>query len=925
MADIIGFDHTTEKEHRLSNPLDGKLDLIIYVNKAKGDTVVYVNGSETNRLDAGNGASPFCCGTISLPRGEFVLSVSSECEIERILLSEALEITSAEEFELNYANRKGQWVFERPQPEYTPEMLASLRRHGFLFDEPGDCAVGKMPSGIPLGGFGCGKLEICENGLFTAFTGNNNQDSPIYRMPGSFMAMGSGKEIRILQSDPMGLPYKTVSSIEADPEFPFARLHYSDPSLPVTASLEAFSPHIPGNAADSALPCIFFDVTLKNISNASADCLFCFSWENIINVGGSMSVTNKSDRVFPLCFHTWNGSFVWSDRRKNSCVRDKDSLVFEAKNDCGNPMSFGKHMLYCSDESAEALTDRSILPDDEARFADYLSGSVAAPAISCDSEFRAGAWIVRRRLSSGEACTVRFILAWYMPTLTDAEGTDHSVWYTNRFANVYEVMRYAAENHDRLYRETAEFNALISRASLPDWFKRRLLDNRFVVSTCSWYDKAGNFSINEAPTGMGGCLGTLDQRTASQCYYTAFFPALDKLELDLFRRAQAEDGMCAHEIGFAGIKLWARPFSKWPDLVAAYIIQVYHHYQRTGDKEMLLLHWPHIKKAVEWTLTLDDTGCGIPFICPGRGTTYDNQFWEGINAFIATMQIASYRLGSVCAALSGEKDIADKWEKMAEKAHSERMSRLWDEKRNYFFNAYNPKNGNLDQSCFIAALAGEWAELRAGIAPYLPEELIASAASAITAECIGENGLTDQGGRKNETDGFTQYPLAYLASPAIYCGNLDAAVKVAEITERVITQEGVSNHFNQALTYSYHGKRYGLPYYMTAPASWNILEALAGLRADLGNELLSLAPYGNNALRLPVFLPNAWFDIIRAEDGNTLSLVPIKSLSPCSFRTVILKGAWNLNGIPGTLENGNTVFHIHFDPGLQTLNFTKTS
>jgi len=91
-----------------------------------------------------------------------------------------------------------------------------------------------------------------------------------------------------------------------------------------------------------------------------------------------------------------------------------------------------------------------------------------------------------------------------MPVLLDAKGKDHGVEYVNRFENAEEVLAYGVKNWDRLYAETKELNDILHRSTLPEWFQARLLDDRFVVNTCSWYDRAGNFSINEAPTGMAG-------------------------------------------------------------------------------------------------------------------------------------------------------------------------------------------------------------------------------------------------------------------------------------------------------------------------------------------------------------------------------------------------------------------------------------
>ncbi|MCR4906658.1 MAG: hypothetical protein K6A33_11330, partial [Clostridiales bacterium] len=428
MADILGYVCSEEKEHKLVNTLDGNLELKVTADRAVGTTRIFLNGSAVCETDAGDGASPWYCGTISLPRGEFLLRAESGCPVGKLLLTVDAVPGTPEEFELLFMNRRIGDLFFKDRVEYTPEMLSLLERHGFFLEDAWDTANGREPSGVPLGGMGCGKLEIAEDGLMTAFTGNNNQDCPIYRMPGSFFALRCGGETRILRGNALGLPYQPCAAAEAELEFPFARLRFADPVLPVTAEIEAFSAHVPGNAADSALPCVFFEVTLKNGGTDAADTAFLFSWENLINVGGSMMVHNGGERQFPLCYHTWNSAFPWSDRRGNRCVQKGRSLVFSAADDRGNPSSFGEHLLWCSEEDAEAVPDRSILPEDEAAFAERF----AAGDAGSESEFRAGAWIVRRRLAPGAQARIRFVLAWYMPMLIGTDGKDYGVEYANR-------------------------------------------------------------------------------------------------------------------------------------------------------------------------------------------------------------------------------------------------------------------------------------------------------------------------------------------------------------------------------------------------------------------------------------------------------------------------------------------------------------
>jgi hypothetical protein len=73
---------------------------------------------------------------------------------------------------------------------------------------------------------------------------------------------------------------RNIPGITYAGQFPFARLAYEDDALPVTLALDAFSPFIPCNEKDSAIPLAFFVFTVTNRTNKPCETSLLFSMRN---------------------------------------------------------------------------------------------------------------------------------------------------------------------------------------------------------------------------------------------------------------------------------------------------------------------------------------------------------------------------------------------------------------------------------------------------------------------------------------------------------------------------------------------------------------------------------------------------------------------------------------------------------------------
>ncbi len=130
--------------------------------------------------------------------------------------------------------------------------------------------------GMPIGGFGTGQLYLCGDGTLGCWELFNHHEfrgtgDISYRARVPDHAVDQGFAV-VVQSGEQPVA-RTLSrggfaDVAFNGQYPVGTITYREDGFPLEATMQAFSPFIPLDAKDSALPATIFLITLKNVSAA---------------------------------------------------------------------------------------------------------------------------------------------------------------------------------------------------------------------------------------------------------------------------------------------------------------------------------------------------------------------------------------------------------------------------------------------------------------------------------------------------------------------------------------------------------------------------------------------------------------------------------------------------------------------------------
>ena len=769
---------------------------------------------------------------------------------------------------------------------------------------------------FPLGGIGTGNVSLGARGELRDWELANHPDKGVV-LPFTFFAIhaatGSDRMTRILEArlpGPhegdqgydagrlAGLPRLAASRMRG--EYPIARVDFDDDELPVDVRLTAFTPLVPLDADASGIPAAVLRYTVSNPGDRPVDVTIVGSLANPVGITGW--------NVFHFPEYAAECSIAYGD---DGTIR---GLRYGSELPADDPLA-GTLALTTTDTSVTAKPQwlSGFWQDGVQVFWDDLSedGLLEPETVFSLDEPPYPDWFTRLRVGSlgivhtlapGETRDFEFQLAWHFPNRRrawqgnihlDDGNADTTVrnHYATRFEDAWHAARHLADDLDDLERATRAFHDVLFDGTLPpevvDAVTSTLVAAR---STTCFRLEGGVFAAWEGSFDhSGSCEGTCTHVWNYAQTLAQLFPELERsARRTEFLHETRDDGrMNFRANSVFGNEPW--DFHPAVDGQLGAVVRLYREWRLSGDDDFLSELWPAARRAVEFALTeWDADGDGV--LDSRQHNTYDIEFY-GPNSLANSMFFAALIAAAAMADHLGDRDTAERYREAAARG-AERMDAL-------LFNGeyYEQRLDDVDErryqygtGCLSDQLFGQSLAHLAGLGHILPAAHVRSAIEAVHRHNFRRDlsvhrsvqrtyALDDEAGLvlcSWPRGGRPRIPFVYsdevwtgieyqVASHLVFEGLVDEGLELVRAVRA--RHDGVRrNPWNEVECGNHYAR---------SLASWGVLLALTGVRADGVERSLTLRPHAaafrGGRLRTIVTTGSGWGEA--TYDNGTFRLI----------------------------------------------------
>jgi len=615
----------------------------------------------------------------------------------------------------------------------------------------------------PLGGIGAGMIGLEGSGAINRISLRHRLD--MYNEPNMFAALTVKGELpasRVLEGPVpnhkvygsnvrgdncsgcgavdrnYGLP--RLRNCEFSAQFPFAKLSLWDEAFPVSVSVDAWSPFIPGNADDSSLPMASLSYTLQNDTDFDIDAVFYYTAYQFMGYEG------KNDRPGCLVKPIPNG-FILEQEMLDEQGYTAGAFAITADVDACINTNLYRNIGWFRD----SLTVRwrtiakGVVSDEKAEDNGSPGGSIEIPLT----------------IPAHGSQTVTLRMCWYVPysNLREGEKEDklatgleqmtleeqadyyYRPWYAKKYASVLDVTEDFKNRYDVLLRETKKFSDAFHTSTLPDEIMDAVSSMLTVLKSPTVLRQMdGRFWAWEGCTDIGGsCHGTC---THVWNYVQALCHLFPELERTL-REGELNENMS--ENGHQEFRGWLPIRQTYPVFHAASdgqtggIMKMYREWRISGDTQWLESYWDKMIISLEYCIrTWDKKEEGV--LREPHHNTYDVEFW-GADGMCTSFYLGALKAISIMGKELGH-DIA-RYEALYEKGRTYMETVLWNGE--YFYQitdwkgleaTFDPKGDPIQEEegpkyqygtgCISDGVCGAWLAQQCGLGDILEPEKVKS-------------------------------------------------------------------------------------------------------------------------------------------------------------------------------------------------------
>ncbi len=753
---------------------------------------------------------------------------------------------------------------------------------------------------FPLGGIGTGTVSLGGRGQL--------RDWEIFNRPGkgkglpyTFFALWARPEggpavARVLERrllpsyvNGAGLPPGMVAGLprlqEARfrGEYPFAWIEFEDERLPLTVSLEAFNPFIPGDADASGQPIGLFRWTLTNAGPVPVDATVAFSLLNAAGYDGREALGNRHNGLWGQNRNEWIDAGDLRGLRMTTAKYAADHPQFGSM---AVATDWPETTFLAHWERAGWWDDLQAFWDDFSHDGRLPSQPVSDP--SPDRQTDVGSLGLVARVLPGQSVTLPFVLAWHFPNLTNYWNGEEAMKgkrignrYATRAADAWEAARQAMAGLPEDEKRTRRFHATLFESTLPAAVLDAVSSQASIIrtTTCLW-TADGRFNAFEGCNDNAGCCPMNCTHVWNyEMSLAHLFPALERTmrETDFGHNTRPTGDMAFRTLlPLVEDTLWG--FKPAADGQMGTVLKLYREWQYSGDSDFLRALWPAAKRALEfawcgWDADRDGVMEGE------QHNTYDIEFF-GPNTMMGTLYLAALEAGGRMAEAVGDPGAAATYRDLARRGADKYDTELWNGeffKQTVVFPPPDPvtqqtlgaahppsiQSGETEPryqhgpGCLSDQMLGQWFAHVVGLGRALPEAHVRETMRSIFrynfrrdlsdhTSCQRTYALNDEAGLLLCTwpkGGRPAYPFPYadevwtgieyqVAAHMIYEGMLAEGLEIVHAVRA--RHDGVRRNPWDEFECGHH--------YARAMASWSVLTALAGYCYSAPTRTLQFAP-----------------------------------------------------------------------------------